>query len=106
MKYSQAVAIMALLSAASAIKIEKHTNSTGAPPTSALITSDAFADAAVQARVDADSDISQEIKHHHTIDASAHNKAWKKHFKESDFYKQYAKHTEEESRCKENCSEN
>lgn len=105
MKYSQAVAIMALVSTASAVKIEQHTNSTGAPASATLISSDAFANAAVQARVDADSDIANEIKHHRTVDASAHNKAWKKHFKESEFYKQYAKHNEEESRCKENCAE-
>ena len=108
MKYSQALAIMALVSTTSAIKIAKNINSiehAGAPPTTTLITSDAFADAAVQARIDADNDISQEIKHHHTIESQAHNKSWKKHFKESDFYKQYSKHTEEEIRCKDGCND-
>ena len=71
-----------------------------------MISSDAFADAAVQARVDADADIANSIKHHEAVDSQAHNKAWKKHFKESEFYKQYAKHNEEESKCKENCAEN
>lgn len=105
MKYTQSFAIMALLSTASAIKIEKHTKA-AAPANNTLISSDAFADAAVQARIDADSDIANEIKHHQAVDAQAHNKAWKKHFKESEFYKEYAKHNEEETKCKDNCNEN
>ena len=98
------MAIVALFSVASAVKIESQTNSTRVPASNTLISSDAFAEAAVQARIDADSDISKEIRHHKTVDAQAHNKAWKKHFKESDFYAQYAKHNEEELKCKENCN--
>ena len=102
MKYSQSLlAIAALLSPSLALKI----TNTSMPPSDNLISSEAFADAAVQARIEADSDIANEIKHHRSVDASAHNKAWKKHFKESEFYKQYAKHNDEQSRCKEACND-
>jgi len=60
------------------------------------VSSNDFAKAAVQARIDADMDIGLEIQHHHKISADAHNKAWKKHFKDSSFYKSYAQHNTEQ----------
>ena len=29
------------------------------------------------------------------VDSASHNKAWKKHFKSSEFYKKYAQHNEQ-----------
>lgn len=59
----------------------------------------------MQARIDADADIAREISHHHEVSGQAHNIAWKKHFKDSEFYKEYAKHNEQEAHCKEQCAE-
>ena len=47
------------------------------------ISAEEFANAAVQARIEADQDIRQEIKNHKKISSAAHNKAWKKHFKDT-----------------------
>jgi len=79
-----------LLSSASAVELmqnqkHKHQAEKG-------IGSEDFAEAAVQARIDADMDIGLEVQHHHKVSADAHNKAWKKHFKDSGFYKNYATH--------------
>ena len=77
------------------IDLEKHHHHRHyeVPESYAQINSDAFANAAVQARIDADADISNQVRHHHMVNAAAHNKAWKKHFKESEFYQLYAEHT-------------
>lgn len=85
---------------------EKHHHTFSKLPADyAQINSEAFADASVQARVDADADIANEVRHHHMVNAASHNKAWKKHFKESSFYKQYAIHNEEQQKCESGCAE-
>ena len=104
MKYSPILALFLgsiTLEQATAVKLNtagKHANHmhslTELPDDYALINSEAFAEAAVQARIDADADISNEVRHHRTVNAAAHNKAWKKHFKGSEFYKRYAQHNE------------
>lgn len=115
MKYHQAVVALFLgavtLDQVSGVKLfsetEKHHHHTfkKLPADYAQINSEAFADAAVQARIDADSDIANEVRHHHMVNAASHNKAWKKHFKESEFYKLYAKHNDDEQKCEADCAE-
>ena len=99
MKINSSSVIIALflgVASVSAIKLDSgkhkhhHHSLTELPEDYAQINSEAFAEAAVQARIEADEDISNEIRHHRKIDAASHNKAWKKHFKTSEFYKKYA----------------
>jgi len=115
MKYHQAVVALFLgaisIDQVSSVKLyseterHHHHKFTNLPADYAQINSEAFADAAVQARVDADADIANEVRHHRMVDAASHNKAWKKHFKESEFYQQYAKHNDEEQKCEADCAQ-
>jgi len=71
------------------MSLGKHNHQKKIPEKSALIGSqegisaDAFADAAVQARIQADSDVEAMKAKHQSVNSSTHNKAWKKHFQES-----------------------
>ena len=95
-----------------AMSLAKHNHHKKTPEKSALIGSqegisaDAFADAAVQARIQADSDVEAMKANHQSVNSSTHNKAWKKHFQESKFYKNYAQHNKSQSECKGECKKN
>ena len=68
-------------------------------------TSDAFANAAVDARIEADMDVASQVSEHQRVAANAHNEAWKKHFKESEFYHEYAQKNQEREDCHGKCQE-
>jgi hypothetical protein len=67
--------------------------------------SDAFANAAVDARIQADMDVAQQMREHHQLSANAHNEAWKRHFKESEFYHEYAQKNQEREDCHGKCQQ-
>ena len=47
-----------------------------------------------------------ETKAHHKVSADAHNKAWKEHFKNTEFFSNYAQHNAKKHECKGKCAIN